>query len=34
LSEPVLAAIDPAVKLVESVLQDISGQINQEVPRQ
>ncbi len=32
LSEPVLAAIDPAVKLVESLLQDISGQTNQEVP--
>jgi hydrogenase maturation protease len=33
LSEPVLAAIEPAVKLVESLLQEISGQINQEVPR-
>lgn len=33
LSEPVLAAIEPAVKLVESLLQDISGQTNQEVPR-
>jgi hydrogenase maturation protease len=33
LSEPVLAAIDPAVKLVESLLQDISGETNQEVPR-
>ena len=33
LSEPVLAAIDPAVKLVESLLQDIRGQNNREVPR-
>jgi hydrogenase maturation protease len=33
LSEPVLAAIEPAVKLVESLLQEISGQTNQEVPR-
>lgn len=33
LSEPVLAAVEPAVKLVESLLQEISGQTNQEVPR-
>ena len=33
LSEPVLAAVEPAVMLVESLLQEISGQINQEVPR-
>jgi hydrogenase maturation protease len=33
LSEPVLAAVEPAVKLVESLLQDISSQANQEVPR-
>jgi hydrogenase maturation protease len=33
LSEPVLAAIEPAVKLVESLLQEISDQTNQEVPR-
>ncbi len=33
LSEPVLAALDPAVRLVESLLADISGQTNQEVPR-
>ncbi len=33
LSEPVLAALDPAVRLVESLLAQISGQTNQEVPR-
>ncbi len=33
LSEPVLAALDPAVRLVESLLEEISGQTNQEVPR-
>jgi hydrogenase maturation protease len=33
LSEPVLAALDPAVRLVESLLAEISGQTNQEVPR-
>ncbi len=32
LSEPVLAAIDPAVKLVESLLQQITTQTPQEVP--
>jgi hydrogenase maturation protease len=35
LSEPVLAALDPAVKLVESLLADISSRTDQqEVPRQ
>jgi hydrogenase maturation protease len=33
LSEPVLAALDPAVRLVESLLQEIIAQTNQEVPR-
>jgi hypothetical protein len=34
LSEPVLAALDPAVKLVESLLDDIAGQTtSKEVPR-
>jgi hydrogenase maturation protease len=33
LSEPVMAALEPAVRLVESLLQDISAQIEQEVPR-
>jgi hydrogenase maturation protease len=33
LSEPVTAALEPAVRLVESLLQDISAHIEQEVPR-